>query len=53
MSSLRSFPWNVFIVVDVVSKCLRQCSNGLKNMFASSILHVWVFLVSFGIIKHL
>jgi hypothetical protein len=50
------FSWililNLFIVVDVVFKCLRQRSNWL-NMFASSILHICVFLVSFGIIKHL
>ena len=41
-----------FSVVGVVFKCLRQRSNGL-NYIASSILHVCVFLVSFGIIKHL
>jgi hypothetical protein len=42
------FSWililNLVIVVDVVFKCLRQRSNGLK---------ICVFLVSFGIIKHL
>jgi hypothetical protein len=40
-------------VVDVAFKCLRQRSNGLKICLPAVFLHVCVFLVSFGIIKHL
>jgi hypothetical protein len=51
------FSWililNLFIVVDVVFKCPRQHSNGLKICFPAVFLHVCVFLVSFSIIKHL
>jgi hypothetical protein len=46
-ASLTSDHYNV--VADVVFKCLRWT----WNMCASSILHVCVFLVTFGIIKHL
>jgi hypothetical protein len=49
-ASLASDCYNV--VVDVVFKC-QTTFQWTWNMFASSILHVCVFLVSFGIIKHL